>query len=356
MRRFFALFLILSALAPDALARRRAAAPPPFFNVPAADVAASKALERGVPGLSISIRKGDASFHRAYGSFDREANVPASVHHEWQVGSVTKQFTAAAVMRLVESGVLRVEDRARQWLPELDAPFDAITIEQLLTHTSGLGEYSNKLEDPWVPKTQQEILAIIESQPLQFTPGAQFAYRNAGYFLLGMILERASSKAYAQLLRDLFFEPLGLNRTSYCGTVTPSPNGYLLTPDGAFPVPAADMSMPFSAGAICSTTDDLLRWTHALANGTAVSPQSYVRMTTSVDPASAPPPQYGYGLITFPLDGRRRIWHNGDILGFQSHVAYFPEERLTIVVLVNANDVSRDQATVVANDVARAMR
>ncbi len=328
----------------------------PSFNVPAADEAAERALARGVPGLTIVIRKGDATFSRAYGFADREANVEASIHHEWQVGSVTKQFTAAAVMRLVEAGVLHLGDRARQWLPELDARFDAITIEHLLTHTSGIGEYSDKLTTAWEPLTQQQIVAMINAQPVWFAPGTHFLYSNSGYFLLGMILERASSKTYAQLLDDLFFEPLGINRTSVCGTRTPSPNGYFLSAEGAFRVQAADMSLLFSAGAICSTPNDLVRWTHALANGTAVSPESYARMTANTDPTLGPPSGYGYGLVVTPLDGRRRVWHNGHVLGFQSHVAYFPDEQLTIAVLVNVSDLLADQATVVAEEVARAMR
>jgi CubicO group peptidase (beta-lactamase class C family) len=204
--------------------------------------------------------------------------------------------------------------------------------------------------------TQQQVLAIITAQPLNFTPGSRFAYSNAGYFLLGMILERATSKTYAQLLRDFFLEPLSLNRTGVCGTQTPSPNGYLLTSSGAFPVQAAEMSLPFSAGSICSTSNDLVRWTLALADGRVVSPESYARMTTSVDPSTTPPPGYGYGLVVTPLDGRRRIWHNGAILGFQSHVAYFPDEQLTIAVVVNVHDPARDQATLVANEIARAMK
>jgi len=354
MRRVSALFLVLLTVAPAAEARRRAAGHP-SFDLPAADLAAHHALDRGVPGVAIAVRKGDAWFSRAYGEFDREANVAASIHDEWQIGSVTKQFTAAAVMRLAEDGALSLDDRVRDWVPELHVRYDAVTIEHLLTHTSGMAEYTDKLESAWEPLTQEQVLAIINAQPAWFAAGNHFLYSNAGYFLLGMILERASSMTYGHLLEELFFDPLGLQRTSYCGTYSPAPSGYFLDGDEVVSVPAADPSLTFSAGAICSTPDDLLRWTLALAHGHVVSPESYERMTTPVDPRLSPPIGYGFGLALSDLDDRRRIWHNGHVLGFQSHVAWFPDEDLAIVVLLNLSDLSEDQATEVAEEIARAM-
>lgn len=356
MRRVSALFLFLLVLLPDAHAARRRAVAPPSFDVPAADEAAARALDRGVPGLAIAVRKGNLSFSRGYGFYDRDENIPAWIHHEWQAGSVTKQFTAAAVMRLMEMGLLNTTDRVREWVPELDSRYDAVTIEQLLTHTSGMAEYTDKLESAWLPMTQHEVLSLINADSPSFAAGDRFMYSNAGYFVLGMIVERASSKTYAELLQELFFEPLGMTRTSYCGSRTASPHGYFLDGDEVIEVPAADSSLTFSAGGICSTANDLVRWTAALANGSAVSPESYARMTTAVDPRRTGPVAYGYGLALTALDGRRRIWHNGHVLGFQSHVAYFPNEDLTIVVLVNLSDLDVDHATLVAEEIARALR
>ena len=340
------LALLVLALAPESLAKRRPASHRPPFTVAALDSIAAAARQSGVPGLTIGVRKGGSMIVRSYGT-----PPPEDVY---QIGSVTKQFTAAAIMRLVERGTLRVEDKARVWLPELGAPYDAITIEHLLTHTSGLVNYTQLINNPYVARTQQEIVAMVGSQPLQFAPGSRFAYSNSGYFFLGIIIERASSKSYEQFLRDEFFTPLALDRTSYCN---PGPDGHVINQSGTlFQVEPADMSVPYAAGALCANAGDLLRWNEALAGGRIVSPESYARMTTSVDPTLTPPPGYGYALIIDTFEGRRRIWHNGAIVGFTSHLEHYPDEDLSVVVLVNALDLRADRAGQIAAEVARAMK
>jgi D-alanyl-D-alanine carboxypeptidase len=342
MRRPLLLLLVLLLAAPTTYARRRAASHPAPFTIPQLETIAADALRAGVPGLTIAVRKGNSTVIRAWGD-----TPPGSVY---QIASVTKQFTAAAIMRLVESGKVRVEEKARTWIPELDARFDAITIEHLLTHRSGLREYNDQLTSAWDPKSQAEILSLITSGPPLFTPGTRYTYSNSGYYLLGMIIERASFMPYAQFLRETFFDPLALRDTSYCGTTAPAPDGYVIDQFGTrFAVQAADMSLPYAAGALCSTADDLLRWTDALSTGRAVSPESYARMTK---PALA---SYGYALVIDFLDGHRRIWHNGAILGFESNVMHFPEEGVTVVVLMNAIDLrTGHRATEIAEAVARA--
>lgn len=345
MRRAVALLVILS-LAPLADARRRAVSAPPLFTVPQLDAIGAAAVADGIPGLTIGVQKGSSYAIKAFGNMRADS--------VYQTASITKQFTAAAIMRLAELGKLRIEDKLRTWMPELDARFDAITLEHLLTHTSGLREYTSQLGDPFTPRSQQEVVAVITSSGPRFAPGSRFEYSNSGYYVLGIVIERASSQAYAQFLRDAFFEPLRLRGTSYCD---PAPDGYVFGADGKIhEAPAVDMSRPYAAGALCSTADDLVRWTFALASGAVVSPQSYARMTTGVNPTDVPPPGYGYGLILSALDGRRRIWHNGLIFGFQSHAARYPDEQLTVVVLINALDPARDRATQIGNAVARAMR
>jgi D-alanyl-D-alanine carboxypeptidase len=301
-------------------------------------------MQAGVPGVTIAVSDGNSWTIRSWGNMQ-----PNSVS---QIGSVTKQFTAAAILRLAEAGKLSVEEKARVWIPELDSRFDAITIEHLLTHRSGLVEYTGKLGNPWEPKTQAEVLALITSGPPTFIPGSHFSYSNSGYYLLGMIVERASSQTYEQFLRTTFFEPLALRDTSYCGTTAPAPDGYVINPDGEmFAVEAANMTVPYSAGALCSTAADLLRWTDALTEGRVVSPASYERMTRSAGAF------YGYGLMLNPLDGRRRVWHNGAILGFETSVMHFPDEELTVVVLSNALDLrAAHRATQMSEAVAKAVQ
>lgn len=341
MRRALALFLILFLSAPAAYARRRATSHPAPFTVSGLEAIAATALQARVPGITIAVRKGSSSLVRAWGNTGAES--------VYQIGSLTKQFTAAAIMRLVEGGKVRTDEKARTWLPELDARFDAITIEHLLTHRSGLREYTTELADPYQPLSHQEVLALITRAGPSFTPGVRYEYSNAGYYLLGMIVERASSQTYEQYLRDAFFEPLGLRSTSYCGTQGPAPDGYAIDRNGnVFAVEAVDMSLPFSAGALCSTAGDLLRWTDALSTGRAVSPESYAKMIRGSVTG------YGYGLAVDFLDGRRRISHGGAILGFESSVMHFPDEALTVVVLINTIDLRTEhRATEIAEAVAR---
>ncbi|HEY0371626.1 MAG TPA: serine hydrolase domain-containing protein, partial [Thermoanaerobaculia bacterium] len=186
MRRPMALLLVLFLAAPTTYARRRAVSYPPAFAIPELEMIAAEALRDGVPGLTIAVRKGNAQLVQAWGN-----TRPDSVY---QIASVTKQFTAAAIMRLVEGGKVRTEDKARKWLPELDARFDAITVEHLLLHRSGVREYDDQIPNEHEPKTHAQILAIITRGGPLFTPGTSFLYSNSGYYLLGMIVERASSQ------------------------------------------------------------------------------------------------------------------------------------------------------------------
>ena len=352
MRRALVILVVFLVSAPPSLAaRRRATTPPAPLTIPGIEKIAADALAAGVPGLTIAVRKGNAYYTRAWGAADVAKHLPAHTADVWQIGSVTKQFTAAAILRLAEAGKLRIEDRARAWLPELDERFEGITIRHLLNHTSGVVDYVEQLGSLYQPKTSAEVLALIAAARPQFAPGARFAYSNSGYFLLGVIIERASATTYEQYLRDTFLVPLQLTETSYCGSGAPAPDGYAQDPadHAVFPIPAMDMSLVWSAGALCSTGMDLVRWNAALSSGRAVSLQSYAMMT---DPGAEP--GYGFALIVDQLDGRRRIWHNGQIPGFQSHLASYPEEELTIAVLANLY-AKTDQATAVGEQIARAI-
>src|SRR5215213_9872719 len=185
MRRPITLLLVLLLATPTTYARRRAVSHPSAFAIPQLDTIAAEVLRDGVPGLTIAVRKGNAQIVKAWGNTQ-----PGSVY---QIASVTKQFTAAAIMRLVEAGKVRTDDKVRKWIPELDARFDAITVEHLLMHRSGVREYADQIANEYEPKTHAQILAIIMRGGPLFTPGSSFLYSNSGYYLLGMIVERASS-------------------------------------------------------------------------------------------------------------------------------------------------------------------
>jgi CubicO group peptidase (beta-lactamase class C family) len=154
---------------------------------------------------------------------DREAAIPARPDTVFSIGSLTKQFTAAAILKLEDQGKLSVTDKARKFLPELDARFDAITIRHLLHHTSGVREYVTQLTSVTDPKTQQELFAMITGGAPLFPAGSRFEYSNSGYVLLGMIIERVSAQTYQQFTRDTFFTPMNLGSTSYSGETASPP-------------------------------------------------------------------------------------------------------------------------------------
>jgi D-alanyl-D-alanine carboxypeptidase len=340
-------------------ARQRPARRSVEVSLPAVDALANAALSAGVPGLTIGIRRGnELLFERGYGWSDRENQLGATALSIYQIGSITKQFTAAAILRLSEQGRLTLQDAVGQYVPELETRGQTITLAQLLNHTSGLPNYTEFLSDAYKPMTAQEMIDLINSRPFTFAPGTAWAYSNSGYYVLGMVIERVSGESFARYLDLNFFKPLGLTRTSYCGTdpALPIPDGYLRLQQGSpFRVPAADMSLPYAAGALCSTAGDLLRWNVALSSGLAISRSSYQQMITPTVVASGYAENYGYGLAVGRHLGRDLIYHGGGILGFQTFLAYYPGEDLTITVLTNLLDVNADHSGVVALEVARVL-
>ena len=346
-------FLLLVFLTVPAAAQRHRAVPvAPAPVVPGIEGIARQALEN-VPGLSIAVRKGNAYFAGTWGEIDVETHAPVRTDSVFQIASVSKQFTAAAILKLAEEGKLAVDDPVRRFIPELDGRFDPITLRHLLTHTSGVPDYMGLVDDG--PKTQAEILTAIMSRPPLFAAGWSWQYSNSGYFLLGVVIERASNRTYAQYLRDSFFGPLQMDSTSYCGEDGPLPVGYgKNSRTGAYFVyEPMDPSLIFSAGGLCSTASDLLRWHRGLRSGLALSPRSYAAMTGEAVGAYIGA-SYGFGYLLDTLAGHRRVWHNGLIFGFQSHFAYFPDDDLTVVVLVNYYHL-RDRAGEIGEQVSKAM-
>jgi len=328
MRRvavFLALFVPVLAVAQH----RRAAAPAAIAPSVIEPLIAPRIAE-GAPAMSVAIGRGDSVvFAEGFGS--------GSATTIYQIGSVTKQFVAAAIMRLAERGALQVDDPLEKYIPEMAGK--GIVIRQLLTHTSGLQRDVPGLTSAYVPLARADVIARIAAAKLDFKPGLRFQYSNAAYYLLAVIVEKAGGRPYAQYLDEELFAPLGLTSTAVCGTksTVPTPDGYLVssTTGRAALVKAADMSVLFGAGDICSTVTDLVRWNHALASGLAVSRASYEEMTTPRANVGSGL-TYGYGLIIGQDRGNAMILHDGLVLGFNAFLLYYPERDLTIAVTANA--------------------
>lgn len=362
VKRLVALSLFFAiALAPGAeAARRRTVARVAPLAIPGEriDVLAAEALSSGVPGVSVAVSRGETPlFARGYGFVDVAKTAPVTVETIFQIASLTKQFTAAAILALEEQGVLSVSDPVTRWLPELDFGSRTVTLHHLLTHTSGLRPGAELVVDAWAPLAQSDMIDLIEERGFAADPGTREEYNNAGYYLLGVVIERASGMSFASFLEQRFFVPLGLARTAYCGTgpAVPVPVGSAQLFGATVSIAPIDMSVAFAAGALCSNSADLAMWSEALSGGAAVSVDSYQRMITPAQLADGTTLGYGYGLGLGTIEGRFATSHAGTIVGFESYMVRVPEDDLTVVVLVNVVSSDGGWARNMAREIAREM-
>lgn len=278
-----------------------------------------------------------------YGLADIEAPRQMRPEERYRIGSLTKQFTAAAILRLEEQGLVDVRSPLSAYLPDYPVA-DRITVHHLLTHTSGIPDYERLpvyMETLDEPVTTAELLARFAELPLEFPPGERFSYSSSNYMVLTRIIEVVSGKSYEEFLRDEFFEPLYMTKTGMDTGDTDAldrAKGYIPTGEQLGPARAIDMSIPSGAGAMVSNVFDLYGWTQALQIGVALEPESVVQLFTphvAMDTPGDPTAAYGYGWVIDEHMGRTRIWHPGHIFGYAADVAVYPEESATVVVLSN---------------------
>ena len=340
IRALLALLLIVGHFPVAAAPRRRAvqhpSAPiPPAAIVTAAREAAEAALKAGAPAVQIAVSDGgQIVYSAAFGMSDRESATAATPRSVLQTGSITKQFTAAAILRLAERGALTLDDRIEKFVPELNPRGATITLRHLLSHTSGIRGLS---PNQYAPLTREQFIKLVDGQPLDFTPGSKWSYSNSGYRLLGYAIESITGSSFADFVHREFALPLGLLDTGVCGTSNlPLPEGYGVPQGTWMRIPAVHMSVPFAAGALCSTASDLARWSHLLATGGVLLPASYATMITPARLTNNTFAPYGLGLFLQNQLGRPAVWHTGGIPGFQSSLLYFPDHDIAIAVIVNA--------------------
>ena len=308
-----------------------------------------------VPSVSIAISIGGKTVYaKAFGLADVELGTPARPETVYEIGSITKQFTAAAILQLAEQGKLGLDDSLSRFFPDWPAPGRNATVKQLLNHTSGIKSYTGI--DRWrslmaLPLSHDSMVALFEREPADFDPGTDWKYDNSGYYLLGLIVEKASGQSYPTYLTQHLFEPLGLESTRYCGTNAIVPNrahGYSPSPNGIVNAAPIYVDQAFAAGAICSTAGDLLAWTRALEAGKVVKPASYQAMTTPIPLPSGKRQRYGFGLGVGEVAGHRTVGHSGGINGFNSMLTSYPADGAIIAVLVNQDGGADKVAQAVA--------
>ena len=302
-------------------------------------------------GLSVAVARGDKIiFERGAGLADIDSKRAADAATEFRIGSVTKQFTAAAMMKLVEQGKLSLDDPLKKYLPDFDTGGRTVTIRQLLNHASGIPNYTNPafIKIAGNPDlTREDVLKLVSGAPFDFEPGAGWRYSNTNYYLLGLIVEKVSAQSYPDFLQREFFGPLELKRTRYDdGTpLSDSAQGYSFNPtdDRLRKADPLNMIGPFAAGALASTAGDLLRWQIALTNGRAVSAASFQEMIGSTVKTGQGDAAYGFGLMVDNIGGLRRVWHNGGINGFNSVLVWWPELGLRSAVVSNSEGLPSEQ-------------
>lgn len=288
------------------------------------------------------LRREDTLLWAAHGYADLEDQVPASLSTVYRIGSITKQFTAAAILQQVERGAISLDDDVAKYVPEYSSRGKRVTIRQLLNHTSGIRDI-NDLGDAFsrtlrVDLPQKDVLALIRDQPFNFEPGSSWSYNNTGYYLLGVILERVTGIPYADYIRDNVARPAGLVATTYCdtrGLIPHRARGYDAV--GLDFLNATYMSMNlFSAVGLCSTAGDLVTWARALRGGKVISRESYGLMTTPEGAAASASPPYGFGVWVIESDGRRYVSHLGLLAGFNAVLSQ-SSDSMTIAVLTNTS-------------------
>jgi CubicO group peptidase (beta-lactamase class C family) len=326
-------------------------------------IAGAGVVEKRAVGIVAAVVKGkEKLLVKAYGQADVEANAPMTVDTVIPIGSVTKQFTAAAILQLRDQGKLGLDDEITKWLPDFETRGSKITLRHLLGHTSGVAELVESQElralqvmrNPAV--TRDDIYKVVNKSPFLFPTGTMQIYSNTGYWLLGLIVEKASGVTYEDYIEKRIFEPLKMTRSSYCNNsekVERRAAGYGIKNGVSRRVPDILHTATFSAGAICSTVEDMVTWVQALHGGRVLSAKSTAEMMTPSKLNDGTPLRYSMGLaVGEDAQGRRFIGHDGGGFGFSSVANWYPDAQLAIVTLTNSEP---DELTVVTGSLADAV-
>ena len=305
-------------------------------------VASAQAESGDFMGAALVAQDGRVVFDKGYGSANLEWNIPNDGDTKFRLGSVTKQFTAVSIMLLRERGKVDLDAPVKTYLADVPAAWDGVTVFHLLTHTSGIPNFTN-FEDYGKTKSlvtnMDELIARFSDKPLDFVPGEQHSYSNSGYILLTAIVEKVSGQSYADFASENLFKPLGMADTGYDSHAAIIPrraSGYVPTQKGPMHADYIDMTIPQGAGALYSTTHDLLKWETGLFGGQLLKPESLELLVTPYKG------DYALGLGVTKTDAGTTISHGGGIEGFNTWLGYDPEARIMVAVLSNINGPGAD--------------
>ncbi|HKQ38031.1 MAG TPA: serine hydrolase domain-containing protein [Verrucomicrobiae bacterium] len=342
MKTLIACFLFVSSAAfaiPDALDR--------YIE--------SQLKQRNVPGLSLAVaRDGQIERAKGYGLADVELNVPATVRTVYQWASVSKQFTAEAIMLLARDGKLRLDDPIAKHYPDAPEAWSKVTIRHLLNHTSGIKSYTSvpnffgTIRKDYKP---DELIGLVRDLPLEFEPGDKWNYNNTGYYLLGLVIEKVSGKSYGEFLAERIFKPIGMTtaRVNHQFEIIPDrATGYDNRSNSLWRSEFVSPTQPFSAGALVGTVLDLVKWDAALYTDKLLPTSDRQEMWTPTKLNDGKTTPYGYGWQTGDIRGHRYVAHGGGIHGFSTYILRLLDDKLTVIVLMNAGSSPETIARAVA--------
>lgn len=294
------------------------------------------------PGAAvIAVKDGQVIFRKGYGMANLELGVAIEPDMVFRIGSITKQFTAVSILMLMEQGKLSLSDEITKFLPDYPTQGHKITIEHLLTHTSGIKSYTGLPE--WRPLWRKdlkmtELIDLFKNKPMEFAPGDSWNYNNSAYVLLGAIIERITGQSYGDFVEKNIFAPLGMKQSFYDNTQRIIPRraaGYARGQGGYVNAEYLSMTHPHAAGSLMSTVDDLAKWDAALYTEKLVKQESLKKAWTPFVLNDGRPTKYGYGWGVTTLEGERMLTHSGGINGFTCDAARLPESKIYVAILTN---------------------
>ena len=344
-----ALLVLLAALTVFVPPGEARAAGPDEALAAKIDALMSGVYKPGQPGAAILVQKdGRTVIRKGYGMAEIELGVPVAPDMVFRLGSITKQFTAVSILLLAQEGKIGLQDEITKFLPDYPTQGKRITVEHLLTHTSGIQSYTDMPE--WLPlwrkdMTLKELVDLFKDKPMQFEPGRSWSYNNSGYVLLGAIIENVSGKTYEQFVDERIFKPLGMTGSYYGSTERIIPRrvlGYEEGKGGFVNASYLSMIQPYAAGSLLSTVDDLARWSEAVFAGKLAGKAWLDKAFTPYKLANGESTGYGYGWFITDFAGHRSIEHGGGINGFLTYELTLPEDRIFIAILTNSAIASRN--------------
>ncbi len=307
-------------------------------------------------GNILVVKDNEILVNKSYGYSDIEHNTLNNIDAKFNICSLTKAFTAMAVMILQEKSLLNLKDKINKHLPEYPEFNKDITIHHLLTHSSGISNYNNL--DGFFEKIKQvfyskaEFVKLFKDLPLDFNPGTEFRYSNSGYYLLGLMIEKISNQSYEEFITENIFKPLGMNNSGIyneCNILKNKANGYELSGDTLRNDSFSEWSKFAPTGGIYSTLEDMTKWNESLIKQTLVSKEAYNKIFTNHIS------NYGYGWFINEQDGLRKYSHNGAHNGYMNQFNIYPDENLSVLLMcnyrfANVHDISNNILDIVLNN------